>query len=148
MKNIVNEQEQLAIEKMGLEKDVMTIKDQLDTADARASRDPKYASEAWRIRARDCMVYKKRRISDINMRLAEIKIMIRERGPESKTDDSGHGLTVLKALARKTQEFLAADESLSNDEQNERLHDRFDMKLDELKEAFNKVYDFDSGLVE
>ena len=143
---MADEKEQLAIEKMGLEKDVMTIKDQLDTADARASRDPKYASEAWKIRARDCMVYKKRRITDINMRLAEIKIMLRQMNPGPEPSDS-LALSLLKRLAIKTQELLEIDDRLGEDTSNERMHDRFDMKLEELREAFNKVKDLDDGIL-
>ena len=142
---LIKEKENLVRERMVLERDTMTIKQQLDTADERASRDPKYARKAWRIRARDSLTYKKTNISDINIRVSEIDQALRNLGP---SQEPSHALTVLKALARKTQEFLAADELLSNDEGNERLLDRFDMKLDELKEAFNKVYDFDSGLVE
>jgi predicted transcriptional regulator of viral defense system len=142
---LIKEKEDLVRDRMLLERDVMTIKEQLDTADERASRDPKYASKAWRIRARDSLTYKKRNISDINIRVSEIDQSIRDCGP---VQSSGQAMVVLRALARKTQEFLAADEVLASDDQNERLHDRFDMKLDELKEAFQKVCAFDAGLVE
>ena len=143
---IVDEKEELAIEKMGLEKDVMTIKDQLDTAEARATRDPKYASEAWRIRARDCMTYKKRRITDINMRLAEIKIVLRQLNPDSEPADN-IALSMLKRLAIKTQELLEVDDRLVEDTSDERMHDRFDIKLEELRDAFNKVKDLGDGIL-
>jgi len=143
--NLIKEKENLVRDRMVLERDTMTIKQQLDTADERATRDPKYASKAWRIRARDSLTYKNRSISDINIRISEIEQALRDISPSQSPSQA---LTVLKALARKTHEFLTADELLAGDDQNERLHDRWEMKLDELKEAFNKVYDFDSGLVE
>ena len=143
--NLIKEKENLVRDRMVLERDTMTIKQQLDTADERATRDPKYASKAWRIRARDSLTYKNRSISDINIRISEIEQALRDIAPSQSPSQA---LTVLKALARKTHEFLTADELLAGDDQNERLHDRWEMKLDELKEAFNKVYDFDSGLVE
>ena len=143
---IVNEKEDLSIEKMTLEKDVMTIKDQLETADERAGRDPKYGSDAWRIRARDSMTYKKRRITEINIRLSQIKRVLRDMSPDQTPSDSQEFL-LLKNLARKVDELLKIDSKLSQDSEDERMHDRFDMKMDEVREVLGSLIEGNDGVL-